>query len=241
MKAFSLIAALMAVASMAQTAVADVVENRPDWINFARYEGANKQLLDSVGADPDRVVFMGNSITQFWFERRPDFVKAHPHFVGRGIGGQTTYQFLGRFREDVINLKPALVVINAATNDIGENTHVYSEERTFGNIVSLVELARANGIKVIMSTTLPAVKYRWNPTVENAPDKVTALNKRLREYAQSQGIPFVDYYSAMVMADGSRAMDPKYSYDGIHPTAEGYEVMEGLIVPVIDQVMGKKM
>ena len=102
---------------------------------------------------------------------------------GRGIGGQTSYQFLVRFREDVINLSPALVVINAATNDIAENTGAYHEDRTFGNIVSMVELAKANHIKVILTTTLPAAAFDWNPAIKDAPQKIASLNARLKAYA----------------------------------------------------------
>ena len=197
----------------------EVRGGKPDWINFGFYEKANDELA-SAAVDSARVVFLGNSITQFWVERRPGFFAAHPGYVGRGIAGQTTYQFLGRFREDVINLRPAVVVINAATNDVAENTHVYDEERTFGNIVSL-----------------PAKGFGWDPTITDAPAKIAALNKRLRAYASDKNIPFVDYYSAMAAEDGSGALKPGYSNDGVHPTVEGYEVMEALIVPVINSVL----
>lgn len=234
-----LIYTLLATASLGAAVLpanGEVRGGKPDWINFGFYENANDELA-SAAVDSARVVFLGNSITQFWVERRPGFFAAHPGYVGRGIAGQTTYQFLGRFREDVINLRPAVVVINAATNDVAENTHVYDEERTFGNIVSMVELAQANGIRVILTTTLPAIGFGWDPTITDAPAKIAALNKRLRAYASDKNIPFVDYYSAMAADDGSGALKPGYSNDGVHPTVEGYEVMEALIVPVINSVL----
>ena len=124
-----------------------------DWANLQRYAQQNAEL-PKPDKNEKRVVFMGNSITEGWVNTHPDFFKSNG-YIGRGIGGQTSYQFLVRFREDVINLSPALVVINAATNDIAENTGAYHEDRTFGNIVSMVELAKANHIKVILTTTLP--------------------------------------------------------------------------------------
>ena len=129
-----------------------------DWANLQRYAQQNAEL-PKPDKNEKRVVFMGNSITEGWVNTHPDFFKSNG-YIGRGIGGQTSYQFLVRFREDVINLSPALVVINAATNDIAENTGAYHEDRTFGNIVSMVELAKANHIKVILTTTLPAAAFR---------------------------------------------------------------------------------
>ncbi len=203
---------------------------KKDWADFARYESANAELL-SAPANPDLVVFMGNSITDYWPSTHPEFFKQHG-YVGRGISGQTSYQFLSRFREDVINLHPKIVVINAATNDIAENTHPYNAERTFGNIMSMVELAQANGIKVVLTTTLPAGKFGWNPSITDGPEKIMALNKRLKAYAEKKGIPFADYYSALVAEDG-RSLDKRYSEDGVHPNAAGYEVMERVISEVL--------
>jgi len=217
---------------------AERTDKKTDWINFGFYEQSDSAL--SQTCDSCRVVFLGNSITQFWFERRPDFVAAHPNYVGRGISGQTTYQFLGRFREDVINLKPAVVVINAATNDIAENTHAYNERRTLGNIISLVELAEVNGISVILTSTLPASGFYWNPGISGIADKITGLNKKLRQFAADNSLPFVDYYSAMVAEDGSGAMNAGYSEDGVHPNAAGYEVMERLIVPVVHDALEQR-
>lgn len=211
-----------------------VCAQKNDWAKFGRYAEANKE----VAANPDnkrRVVFFGNSITQFWASKRPDFFKDN-EFIGRGIAGQTTYQFLSRFREDVVNLHPRLVVINAATNDIAENSHPYDEERTMGNIKSMVEIARANGIKVILTSTLPASEFSWNKEIKDAPEKIERLNKLIAQYARAEKIPYVDYHSQMLDEDG-RSLSRKYTDDGVHPTVAGYEVMEALILPCVRRIV----
>ena len=131
-----------------------------------------------------------------------------------------------------------MVVINAATNDVAENTGAYNEDYTFGNIVSMVELAKANNIKVILTTTLPAAAFGWNKSITDAPQKIAALNARLQKYAKKNRIPFVDYYSEMVVGE-NKALNPQYTKDGVHPTAEGYDVMEKLVRKVIDKVLRK--
>ncbi|WP_418698646.1 SGNH/GDSL hydrolase family protein [Bacteroides sp.] len=210
-------------------------QNR-DWANLNRYEKENIELQQEKNTGK-RVVFMGNSITEVWVNIHPDFFKSNG-YIGRGISGQTSYQFLVRFREDVINLSPAVVVINAATNDVAENTGAYNEDYTFGNIVSMVELAKANNIKVILTTTLPAAAFGWNKSITDAPQKIAALNARLQKYAKKNNIPFVDYYSEMVVGE-NKALNPQYTKDGVHPTAEGYDVMEKLVRKVIDKVLRK--
>ena len=129
-----------------------------------------------------------------------------------------------------------VVVINAATNDIAENAGAYNEDYSFGNIISMVELARANGIKVILTTTLPSSSFSWNPSIKDATQKITALNKRLATYAKDRQIPFVDYYSNMVCISNGDQLS-KYTNDGVHPNSQGYDVMESLIKPVIDKVL----
>ena len=211
-----------------------MAQKNNDWARLGRYANANKEL--SVPAKKEnRVVFMGNSITEGWVEIRPDFFNENG-YIGRGIGGQTSYQFVVRFRPDVINLKPKLVVINAGTNDVAENTGPFDLQTTFGNIVSMVELAKANKIKVILTSVLPAAKFSWNKGITDAPDKIEALNALIKEYAKKHKIPYVDYYTPMVTGS-ERALNPAYSKDGVHPTAEGYEVMEALIKPVIDKAL----
>lgn len=203
---------------------------KPDWANFEAYEQSNKEIK-AKPADKNRVVFMGNSITEMWAQRSPSFFSSNG-YICRGISGQSSYQFLSRFREDVVELHPAVVIINAGTNDIAENTHKYNEDRTIGNIKSMVEIARANNIKVILTSTLPSSYFSWNRDIKDGPEKIASLNKRIAAYAKEQKIPYVDYFSSMVADDG-RSIRPDYSDDGVHPVAKGYAVMERIINPVI--------
>ena len=209
-------------------------QNAQQFGGLNRYAESNAKVA-KANKSQRKAVFMGNSITQNWASMRPDFFSKNG-YVGRGISGQTSYQFLLRFREDVINLHPRVVVINAATNDIAENTGPYNEEYTFGNIISMVELAQAARIKVILTTTLPAAAFGWRPAIKDAPQKIASLNKRLQAYAKTHHIPFVDYYAAMVRkSDG--ALDPSYTKDGVHPTDAGYVIMEGLVKPVVEKLL----
>lgn len=211
-----------------------MAQKNNDWARLGRYAKANKEL-PAPAKKEKRVVFMGNSITEGWVKIRPDFFEENG-YIGRGIGGQTSYQFVVRFRPDVINLKPKLVVINAGTNDVAENTGPFDLQNTFGNIVSMVELAKTNKIKVILTSVLPAAKFGWNKSIKDAPAKIEALNALIKEYAKKNKIPYVDYYTPMVTG-ADRALNPAYSKDGVHPTAAGYEVMEALIKPAIDKAL----
>ena len=211
-----------------------MAQKNNDWARLGRYAKANKEL-PAPAKKEKRVVFMGNSITEGWVKIRPDFFEENG-YIGRGISGQTSYQFVVRFRPDVINLKPKLVVINAGTNDVAENTGPFDLQTTFGNIVSMVELAKANKIKVILTSVLPAAKFGWNKSIKDAPARIEALNALIKEYAKKNKIPYVDYYTPMVTG-ADRALNPAYSKDGVHPTAAGYEVMEALIKPAIDKAL----
>ena len=215
-------------------AMAQKKQTHDQFANFKRYEQANKEL-PAPAKKEKRVVFMGNSITEGWVKIHPEFFKENG-YVGRGISGQTSYQFLLRFREDVINLKPKLVIINAGTNDIAENTGPFDLDITFGNIASMAEIAKANKIKVILTSVLPAAGFRWNKKITDAPDRIEALNAKIKEYAKANKIPYVDYYTPMVTG-AERALNPDYSKDGVHPTLDGYIVMEALIKPVIDKAL----
>ena len=207
-----------------------------EWGFFKRYAKQNLELKSDQKVK-GRVVFMGNSITENWVKFHPEFFSSN-NYIGRGIGGQTTYQFLLRFRQDVVELFPEIVVINAATNDIAENTGVYNEEYTLGNIKSMVEIAQANGIKVILTSTLPASSFGWNKKINDAPQKIEALNIRIKKYAEEKCIPFVDYYAIMVNLP-DKALKSEYTEDGVHPTLDGYYVMEGVIKAAIEDVLNK--
>ena len=202
-----------------------------DWAGLRAYAQVNKTLGD---VRPD-VVFMGNSITEGWFNQHPEFFQKN-NFLGRGIGGQTSSEMLVRFRQDVIELHPQCVAIMAGTNDIAMNNGYIALENTYQNIVSMCELARFNGIKVLLCSVTPCVRYNWRPQVE--PGKIIPkLNAMLRKYADSaEGVEYVDYFSAM--ADKDNAMLPEYSPEGCHPNGEGYKVMEKIIVPAINKVNG---
>ncbi len=224
---------LLSAVALFTVALSVSADDNWDWPLYSRYEAKNAELMKKAPVDLRRVIFFGNSITEGWPSARPDFFESND-FVGRGISGQTTYQFVLRFIEDVINLNPALVVINAATNDVAENTCPYNEERTFNNIVAMVQMAQANGIKVVLTSTLPAAKFGWNPKITDSSAKIASLNARIKKYAETHDIPYVDYYSALVYGE-NKALNPAYSGDGVHPNAEGYKIMESLVLPVVRQ------
>jgi acyl-CoA thioesterase I len=179
----------------------------------------------------DRVVFMGDSITQAWkldqsFPGKP--------YINRGISGQTTPQMLVRFRQDVIDLKPKVVVILAGTNDIAGNTGPMTLEQTEGNLASMAELARANGIRVVLCSILPAFDYSWSPGREPAP-KIAEINSWLKDYTQQKDFVYVNYYSAM--KDERGGLSPTLSKDGVHPLPAGFAIMGPLAQAGIDSAL----
>ena len=201
-----------------------------DWANYGRYAAANAALTTAPA-----VVFMGNSITDGWDNAHPEFFTDN-NFACRGIGGQVTSQMLCRFRADVIDLRPKAVVILAGTNDIAMNNGYIALENTFQNIVSMCELAKFNGIKVLLCSVTPAAYFNWRPQVEPA-KIIPKLNKMLREYAEAtEGVEWVDYFTPMVGED--KAMRAEYSPEGSHPNGEGYKVMERIVVPAINKIQG---
>ena len=200
-----------------------------DWANLNRYTKENEKII-SLPSDANRVVFMGNSITEGWLTHHPDFF-SNKSYVNRGIGGQTTPQMLLRFRADVINLKPKTVVILAGINDIAGNTGPSTLEMILNNIISMSELAKANNINVILCSVLPANNFYWNPGIKPA-QKVIALNQMIQEYAKSNNIPFVDYHTPM--KDAEDGLKKEYGPDGVHPDLEGYKVMETILNKFIE-------
>ncbi len=210
---------------------ADAQDKPKDWAQFGRYAEMNETAPKGAKA-----VFMGNSITDVWAKRRPEFFSENG-YIGRGISGQTTSQILVRFRRDVIDLQPLSVVILAGTNDIALNGGYISLENIAGNIASMAELAKVHGIKVIICSVLPAYDYKWRPGLEPA-DKILELNGLLRRYAEMNGCVYVDYHS--VMKDERNGLPEKYSTDGVHPTDAGYEIMESIIKPAIENTLSGK-
>lgn len=196
-------------------------------VNLKKYAEANT-------TDTKRVVFIGNSITEGWPKANPDFFTDN-NFIGRGISGQTSPQLLLRFRQDVIHLNPVAVVINVGTNDIAQNTGEYVPEFTMSCIQSMAELAEYNGIKVILSSVLPGAEFPWRKEIKNVPQKIDALNVMIKAYAESKGYLYIDYNSSMRDANGG--MKAELAKDGIHPTEEGYQIMEQKAKEVIDKVI----
>lgn len=214
------------VLAMCMLATSSLFSQQNDWAQFGRYAEANKSV-----ETPTRVVFMGNSITDGWWNTDSLFFKNN-RYIGRGIGGQTTAQMLVRFRADVIDLQPKAVVILAGTNDIAQNNGYIAPENILGNIISMVELAKANNIDVVLCSILPAYEYGWRKGLEPA-DKIIALNKMIKEYADRHNLTYVDYHSAL--KDARNGLPEKYSKDGVHPTMEGYKIMERLISEALEK------
>jgi len=208
------------------------VSQAQDWANLTRFREENvKAGMPEPGVK--RVVFMGNSITEGWSNIDPDFFAGKP-YINRGISGQTTPQMLLRFRADVINLKPAVVVILAGTNDIAGNTGPSTPEMIMDNIISMTELAKSNGIEVILSSVLPAFDYPWRPGL-NPDKKIPELNSMIKKYAVENGIIYLDYFT--VMTDGRNGLKTEYTYDGVHPNKNGYDVMDVLVEKAIAKAL----
>jgi lysophospholipase L1-like esterase len=205
---------------------------RTDWANLQRYRAANA-ALGAPAAGENRVVFYGNSITDAWAKSFPTMFPGKP-YVGRGISGQTTPQMLVRFRQDVVALKPKVVVILAGTNDIAGNTGPSSLEMIEDNLASMTEIAKANGIRVVLSSVLPVYDYPWKPGLQPAP-KIVALNDWMRKYAASVGETYLDYHTAM--KDARDGLPPELAKDGVHPTEAGYRIMAPMVEAAIGQAL----
>jgi lysophospholipase L1-like esterase len=194
-----------------------------EWAKLSKYRDADQRLAPPARGE-HRVVFMGDSITEFWSKLDPEFFAEKP-YINRGISSQTTAQMLVRFRQDVLMLQPEVVVILGGVNDIAENGGPTTLEAIEDNLQSMVELAQAHRIRVVLASVLPARDFPWRPGLQPA-DKVFALNAWIAKYCAQAGIVFLDYYPAM--SDGARGMFKPYSEDGIHPNSAGYAVMDPL-------------
>lgn len=215
----------IAIAFMCLTAIA---HSQSDRIQLDRYAEENKKLERKPKA-----VFIGNSITENWFKFHPDFFKKN-NFVGRGISGQTSDEILARFEQDVVSIKPKIVLILAGTNDIAANNGYVKTKEIVSNIVKMCELAKENDITPIVCSVLPCSEFHWNKSVKNAGKRIVKLNKKLKKYAEDNGFIYVDYHSVTV--DDNLGLPEKYSYDGCHPTSECYSVMEHKAVVAIGNV-----
>jgi lysophospholipase L1-like esterase len=211
-------------------------QNKPEegwinWTNFKKYSNQNKEVKERQKGEV-RVVFLGDSIFEGWSVARPDFFSGKPYF-NRGISGQVTAQMLLRFQEDVVNLKPDVLVLKAGINDIAENAGPYDQQKTLNNIKSIVQLAKASKTKVVLCSVLPANRFVWRRALTPA-DKVIDLNTALQEFAKLENVLYLDLYSAVV--DDQKGMKSIYANDGVHPTVEGYKVLEPLVEEAIKRV-----
>ncbi len=206
-----------------------------DWASLERYQEANAKLTPQESAE-NRVIFYGNSITDSWASLFPEMFPGK-HYLGRGISGQTTPQMLVRFPQDVIRLEPDVVVILAGTNDIAGNTGPSTQTMIEDNIVSMVDLALANSISVVLCSVLPVSDYPWKPGLNPGP-KIVELNAWMRQLAQNEGLVYVDYHSEMV--NDSLGLARELTYDGVHPNQAGYQVMARLVDPAIGTALDRR-
>jgi lysophospholipase L1-like esterase len=207
-----------------------------DFAELHRFKDDNR----TIKPGDSRVVFMGDSITDLW--RQPQFGGFFPGkpYVDRGISGQTTPQMLVRFRQDVIALRPAVVVILAGTNDISGNTGPETDEEIEGYLASMCELAQANGIRIVLASILPVSDYHRRPpnppmTTRRPPQRIAALNSWIRDYASSHHHVYLDYFSATV--DPAGMLREEFSEDDLHPNAKGYAVMAPLAESAVQKAL----
>lgn len=203
-----------------------------DWAGFDKYAEANANVHQSP-----LVVFMGDSITEYWVDQDPGFFTDN-NYIGRGISGQTSSKMLARFYRDVVELGPKVVVISCGTNDVAKNNGRITLDNVVTQIQSMVDIARQNDIIPVVVSVPPCDFFFWRREVEHPAGTIIELNRKIKEYTDKEGIIYVDYHSAMAAEDGS--MNPEYSKDGCHPVIEGYKVMEKLIVPAINRALAGK-
>ena len=199
-----------------------------DWANLEQYKQANEMI---VSQDENiEIVFFGDSITEGWLNFNAAFFNDNT-FVGRGISGQTTSQMLLRFRQDVISLQPKKIVLLAGINDIAQNTGPIAIEAVMDNIISMAELAKSNGIEMLLCSVLPANFFPWRPEIIPT-QKVIKLNELLRSYANENNLIYVDYYAAMV--NQKKGLKSELGYDTVHPNKAGYAVMEQILMNALN-------
>ena len=204
---------------------ASLKEQHLDWANLSYYWEDNEKLIETLG-EKDKVIFMGDSITEEWGRLKPEFFQS-PIFINRGIGGQTTPQMLLRFKQDVINLKPYVVFILAGTNDIAGNTGPSNIDMIINNIFSMAELSMSYNIKTVLSSILPVDKYPWADHIKNVPETILTINQELKSFSGKNNITYIDYHSLMVSKN--LGLKKEYTTDGVHLNKMGYEVMCHLV------------
>lgn len=218
-----------------QTALDRANRTLQDWANLKRYHDANA-TVSAPAPGEERVVFMGDSITDGWGKRYGKFFPGKP-YINRGISGQTTPQMLIRFRPDVIALKPKVVVILAGTNDIAGNTGPSTLEMIEDNMASMVDLAQKNNIRVVLSSVMPVCDYIQNQTRRRPNETIIELNKWIKSYAASHHAIYLDYYTPML--DDKGVFKQEITFDGLHPNTAGYDIMMPLAQKAIDEALAK--
>jgi len=206
-----------------------------DYVNLARYAEENRKVQPPAAGE-ERVVFMGDSITDGWGRQNGTFFPGKP-YLNRGISGQVTAQMLLRFHRDVVMLKPLAVVILAGTNDIGGNLGPTTNEQIADNLMAMAEMAKANNIKVVLSTLTPVCDYHRPQTQTRPPARIVALNQWIREYAAKSGATLLDYYPATI--DDKQMFRAEITGDGLHPNQAGYDIMLPLAAKAIATTLGK--
>ena len=232
MKTKSLLFFMLISLLMEQNILAQNEQLLNDWANLKRYKEENAKIGLPI-ENENRIVFMGNSITEGWAQICPEFF-SNRSYINRGISGQTTPQMLIRFRQDVVNLEPKVVVILAGTNDIAGNTGPSTLEMIEDNIASMTEIAKSNNIKVMLCSVLPAYDYPWKPGL-NPAKKIVKLNTWIKNYCEQNKLTYVDYFTSM--ADERYGLKKEYSEDGVHPNKAGYEVM----IPIVEKAIIKTL
>ena len=205
---------------------------KDDWADLSHYQQENKTIGEPKTGEK-RVVFLGSSIFERWKPAMPEFFTGRP-YLDRGISGQIAPQLLIRFRQDVIDLKPKAVIILAGSNDIASNTGHVTNERIMDNIKSMVELAKANHIKVILCAYLPVYDYPWRKGLEPA-NKIIDLNKLIKAYAAEQHLTLLDYFTPF--ADNRNGQKAELTTDGVHPNVAGYRIM----AKITDEAVAKAL
>lgn len=198
-----------------------MTNSNKDWAYLERFRLENEII--QLHNDENRIVFIGDSIIAGW-NKEPLFIE-NRHFINRGINGQTTSQILHRFQQDVIDLKPKFVVILVGTNDIAENLGPITFIDIKNNFISMIELAKANAIKVIICSVLPAYQYYWNPKIRPV-EKIIDLNAFLTSLANNTNVFYLDFYTAL---EKENAMNKLFSEDGVHPNSNGYSIMSEIL------------
>ena len=204
-----------------------------DWPNLAKYREANENLKNSSSGG-DRIVLVGDSITEGWTEFNPEFFQEN-NMINRGISGQTTPQMLIRFKQDAVHLNPKIIIINGGTNDIWGNTGPSTPEMIIDNLCSMAEIAAKNDINVALSTILPVYKYPERDDIIDPPKTISLINSVLLDYCKKNGLIFLDYYTPMV--DEKKGLSSDYGTDGVHPNKDGYNVMENVVREAIPGIV----